>query len=154
MLAPVYFHLQQKGFCMRERVKNLKAESDDGLQDLRQDLVEEMNKIDMQLSDNNRCDIDGNRIEGDVYWDWRKRAGHAKLSIQGNIGRVNQEMRKRGLVKVSSRCRRALRDSLLANEIGFDALDMVEGDLDKHVKDCCETADLFVSALQRAGEEQ
>lgn len=139
---------------MRERIKNLKAESDEDLQDLRQNLVEEMNKIDLQLSDNNRCDIDGNRIEGAVYWDWRKRAGHAKLIIQGNIGRVNQEMRKRGLVKVSSRCRRAIRDSMLTNEIGFDALEMDESTLDKGVKDCCETADLFVASLQRVGEEQ
>jgi hypothetical protein len=139
---------------MRERVKNLKAESDEDLQDLRQDLVEEMNKIDLQLSDNNRCDSDGKRITGDAYWDWRKRAGHAKFKIQGSIGRVNQELRKRGLVKDAVRCRRAIRDSMLATEIGFDALNIDEATLDKGVKDCCRAADLFVAALQRTGEEQ
>lgn len=139
---------------MRERIKNLKSESDEDLQDLRQNLVEEMNKIDIQLSDHNRCDSEGNRMEGNVYWDWRKRAGHAKLIIQGNIGRVNQEMKRRGMAKDSVRCRRAIRDSLLATEIGFDIFELPNATLDSKVRDCCDASDLFVSSLRRIGEEK
>lgn len=67
------------------------------LDEERADLVREIEKINIQLSDMNRIDPEtGERLTGRKYADWRKNAQVAKSHKLDRLREVNLELKKHG----------------------------------------------------------
>lgn len=58
-------------------------------------LLEELNDIQRQLGDRNRTGADGQRMDDDVYWTWRKHAVAALNFKHAEVRRINAWLKER-----------------------------------------------------------
>lgn len=62
------------------------------LERIRVDLLDQIRRIEAQMSDPDRRDADGRRLTGEEYWAWRKRARHAWQNKQREYAEVKRRI--------------------------------------------------------------
>ena len=65
-------------------------ESIEEAKDRRLQLNNDIREIQVQMSNRNMVDIDGERVEGEEYWQWRNRANLALAAKQSETGYLKQ----------------------------------------------------------------
>ncbi len=136
----------------RKEIEELKGLEDEQLHEARLACVEDVQGIQAQLSDKNRVNDAGERVEDHEYQDWRGRTVAAlqhKLSklriIKAELGRRGQSPGKTS----NTRDFTMLSAILLCDEIGLDVIELTQDEVDTRVDECLRAAEILSEAWAR-----
>ena len=138
----------------KEKVAGLAEVSDIDLVQIRHDLVDDVQRMQTQLTNKNRKDEGGTRMDDAKYHEWRGRANEALQHHLSELRVVKAEIHKRNPQTVSPKGHNNLIGAILASEIGLDAIDMDQEELDSRVMECLQAAERLKGAWDRTVESK